>query len=307
MKRQLFAPILMLCLLLTACTPQPEQADTCTITDSSGVQIEVPLEARAAALYGSYAEAWLLAGGTLVGTTEDAVSERNLSLPEDVQILGTVKEPNVEALIASEPDFVILSADITTHAQIKTQLQTLGIPCAYFQVDSFADYAFMMQQFCEITGRTDLYAENVSTVQETIDAILANVPHENAPSVLLIRAFSSGIKAKADDNLAGIMLKELGCHNIAEDHPAMLEDLSMEEVILQDPDYIFVLTMGDEDAALAYFHSLIDENPAWYDLSAVKNGHYIVLPKDLFHYKPNNRWGESYAYLAKILYPDLPS
>ena len=31
----------------------------------------------------------------------------------------------------------------------------------------------------------------------------------------------------------------------------------------------------------------------------------IVLPKDLFHYKPNNRWGESYQYLGEILYPEL--
>jgi len=37
----------------------------------------------------------------------------------------------------------------------------------------------------------------------------------------------------------------------------------------------------------------------------VKEGRYIVLPKDLFHYKPNNRWGESYQYLGEILYPTL--
>ena len=33
----------------------------------------------------------------------------------------------------------------------------------------------------------------------------------------------------------------------------------------------------------------------------------VLLPRELFHYKPNARWGESYAYLAKILYPDLAS
>ena len=27
--------------------------------------------------------------------------------------------------------------------------------------------------------------------------------------------------------------------------------------------------------------------------------------EELFHHKPNARWGESYVYLAKILYPDL--
>ena len=46
-------------------------------------------------------------------------------------------------------------------------------------------------------------------------------------------------------------------------------------------------------------------NPAWAGLTAVANDHYVVLPKELFHYKPNARWGESYAYLAEILYSDL--
>ena len=123
--------------------------------------------------------------------------------------------------------------------------------------------------------------------------------------MLLIRAFSSGIKAKTDDELAGAILKDLGAHNIADDHPSMLEDLSMEEVIAADPEYIFVTTMGDEQKALDYLNGLIEENPAWSELTAVKEGRYIVLPKDLFHYKPNNRWGESYQYLGEILYPTL--
>jgi iron complex transport system substrate-binding protein len=37
----------------------------------------------------------------------------------------------------------------------------------------------------------------------------------------------------------------------------------------------------------------------------VKSGNFAILPKDLFHYKPNAKWGESYAYLAKLLYPEL--
>ena len=32
---------------------------------------------------------------------------------------------------------------------------------------------------------------------------------------------------------------------------------------------------------------------------------FELLPKELFHYKPNVRWGESYAHLAEILYPEL--
>lgn len=286
---------------------QLESAGEVSITDSNGSQITLDTSApRVVAAYGSFAEAWLLAGGELCGVTQDALEQRNLGLPEDIAVVGTVKEPNAEEIIALEPDLVLLASDITAQADIRDVLENAGLACAFFQVDTFADYAFMMEQLCAITGREDLYEENVTQVGQQIEEAQAKAALSSTrPNVLLIRAFSTGIKAKTDDELAGAILKDLGAHNIADDHPSMLEDLSLEEVIAADPDYIFVTTMGDEQKALDYLNGLIQQNPAWSELSAVKEDRYIVLPKDLFHYKPNNRWGESYQYLGEILYPQL--
>lgn len=286
---------------------QLESVGEVSITDSNGSQITLDTSApRVVAAYGSFAEAWLLAGGELVGVTQDALEQRDLGLPEDIAVVGTVKEPNAEEIIALEPDLVLLASDITTQADIRDVLENAGLACAFFQVDTFADYAFMMEQLCAVTGREDLYEENVAQVGQQIEEAQANAALASTrPNVLLIRAFSTGIKAKTDDELAGAILKDLGAHNIADDHPSMLEDLSLEEVIAADPDYIFVTTMGDEQKALDYLNGLIQQNPAWSELSAVKEDRYIVLPKDLFHYKPNNRWGESYQYLGEILYPEL--
>ena len=286
---------------------QLESAGEVSITDSNGSQITLDTSApRVVATYGSFAEAWLLAGGELVGVTQDALEQRDLGLPEDIAVVGTVKEPNAEEIIALEPDLVLLASDITAQADIRDVLENAGLACAFFQVDTFADYAFMMEQLCAVTGREDLYEENVTQVGQQIEEAQANAALSSTrPNVLLIRAFSTGIKAKTDDELAGAILKDLGAHNIADDHPSMLEDLSLEEVIAADPDYIFVTTMGDEQKALDYLNGLIQQNPAWSELSAVKEDRYIVLPKDLFHYKPNNRWGESYQYLGEILYPEL--
>ena len=286
---------------------QLESAGEVSITDSNGSQITLDTSApRVVAAYGSFAEAWLLAGGELVGVTQDALEQRDLGLPEDIAVVGTVKEPNAEEIIALEPDLVLLASDITAQAEIRDVLENAGLACAFFQVDTFADYAFMMEQLCAITGREDLYEENVTQVGQQIEEAQANAALSSTrPNVLLIRAFSTGIKAKTDDELAGAILKDLGAHNIADDHPSMLEDLSLEEVIAADPDYIFVTTMGDEQKALDYLNGLIQQNPAWSELSAVKEDRYVVLPKDLFHYKPNNRWGESYQYLGEILYPEL--
>ena len=288
---------------------QPESAGetAVTITDSTGAQITLDTRApRVVAAYSSFAESWLLAGGELCGVTQDALEERDLGLPEDTAVVGTVKEPNAEEIIALEPDLVILAQDIAAQTEARDVLENAGLACASFQVDTFEDYAFMMEQFTAITGREDLYQQNVTQVGEQIGDVQEKASLSSTrPSVLLIRAFSSGIKAKTDDELAGAILKDLGAHNIADDHPSMLEDLSMEEVIAADPDYIFVTTMGDEQKALDYLNGLIGENPAWSELSAVKEDRYVVLPKDLFHYKPNNRWGESYQYLGEILYPEL--
>ena len=98
------------------------------------------------------------------------------------------------------------------------------------------------------------------------------------------------------------MLKDLRCRNIADRDNSILEDLSIEKIIEEDPDFIFVTTMGDDEAAMDVLAKSLTENPAWGTLSAVKEDRYIVLPKDLFHYKPNDRWGESYEMLADILY-----
>ena len=77
-------------------------------------------------------------------------------------------------------------------------------------------------------------------------------------------------------------MNELCAHNIADDNEGLLEDLSLESVIEADPDYILVMTMGSEKNAKTYMAENIENTPAWSELSAVKNGRYIYLPKDLF-------------------------
>ncbi len=76
----------------------------------------------------------------------------------------------------------------------------------------------------------------------------------------------------------------------------------MEAIIKEDPDYIFVVPMGNDEAqANKNLKESIENNPAWNGLKAVQNQHYILLPKEKFLYKPNEKWGESYVYLSEIL------
>ena len=302
MKR-LFCIFLVLLFLAGCAAPEAESEPA--FTDDLGYPVHVASWDRVVSLYGSFAETWLLAGGTLAGTTRDALTERNLSLGEEVAIVGTVKEPNLESIIAAQPDFVILSADTPNQVKLHDALSRANIPHAYYRVDTFSDYLSMLEQFCAMTGRSDLYEENGLAVQAQINAILESVEEEASAEVLLLRAYSTGVKAKGADNLAGYMLQDLGAVNIADQQESLLENLSLEAIVAADPDHIFITTMGDEEAALAYLQERWESNPAWMGLSAVREGRVSVLPKALFHYKPNANWGESYACLARILYPQM--
>lgn len=281
-------------------------AESVSIEDAFGNTAMLDQDCRVVSCHASFAQCWLLSGGTLVGVTEDAITDRDLEIEGDIGIVGTVKSIDLERLVALEPDYVLLSSDLTAHLELEPILQQMGIAYGYFREDTFAEYAAIMQQFCAINDPTgESYRQNVTEVENRIRSVQEEIPKETDETVLLLRAFSSGMKAKTDDNLAGQILKEYGFLNIADRFPSLLEELSMEQILLEDPDHIFVITMGDESAAREYLMQNVENDPAWAGLSAVRNGRYVVLPQELFHYKPNARWDESYRYLAEILYPEL--
>ena len=101
--------------------------------------------------------------------------------------------------------------------------------------------------------------------------------------------------------LAAAVLRELGCVIIADSAPILLAGLSMEVMIESDPEYIFVSTMGNEDAAIKNVNNIIKAE-AWQSLTAIKENRLYFLPKELFQFKPNHLWGEAYTYLSEILY-----
>jgi len=303
--KKLFA-ILICLLFLSACAeeskPVPSE-NSVVFEDALGYRISVAQPQKVAALGGSNAETWLLAGGSLAALTEDAYAERGIEPSEETVNLGSVKTPDIEKMILTGIDFVILNPKITEHVALRDTLENAGMTTAYFEVETFRDYLSMLKLCTEITGHPELYEKNGTSVQAQIDAAISRKEGRPSPSVLFIRAYSTNARAKGSDTMTGTMLKDLGCRNIADTDGSLLDNLSMEVIIREDPDFIFVTSQGaSTEAAEKTLAESIQSNPAWKDLSAVKNGRFIWLPKNLFHYKPNHRWGESYEILANILY-----
>lgn len=257
---------------------------------------------RVIALSKSNAELWILAGGTLVATSDDALEIEGLN--EDVVSLGDMDHVSLEAVTALEPDLLIVFSTDPAQKALGEAAEDIGLDVVYTNIDGYNDYMEVMKEFTDITGRNDLYEENVVNVKETVDSVIAKVPEtEEEKTYLLLHVSATKSKAEKDDYFASEIFNNLGLANVASDDSAFNE-LSMEAIVAANPDYIFVVPRGDEDKALASFNEIFESDPSWESLTAVKENRYYLLSKDLFGLKPNNRWGESYEEAYKILYEE---
>jgi iron complex transport system substrate-binding protein len=274
-----------------------------TFTDSLGRELTVSKADRVVTLLGSFCDEWMAAGGSVVGTASDTFTSYDFVFDESVANTGSNLHPDVETIINLEPDLVIASSKLDGQVEIKETLENAGITVAYFNVDNFDDYSKTMEIFTTITKRDDLYKQNVTDVSNQIEAAKSQIDGRK-PKVLFIRAAASSVKVKTSTGtVGGEILKDLDTVNIADSNKS-LEDLSMEAILLEDPDYIFVTVQGsDVDKALENVNQLLISNPAWNSLTAVKNNNYYVLDKMLYNSKPNAKWGEAYKKLADIIYP----
>lgn len=324
---------LVLVLSLAACTSQDEKesADNLTsqkidtefksaqfpytFTDSNGKSVTLKAKPKkTAVLFSSYADIWKLSGGRVDITVGESI-ERGFAEKDAILLDEGAghNEINLEILTNAEPDLVIGTADYAGQADAVDFCAEKGIPSASFKVESFEDYLKVLKIFCEINGSDESYNTYGIEVGKRIEKIKQAVSDykesgKNTQSkILFIRAGSSAKSTKAktsDDNFACAMLKELGAVNIADNAPVLTGELSLETIIEENPDRIFITTMGDENAAKDYVKSLF-ETGGWSELSCIKSGNFTFLEKDLFHFKPNANWDKAYEVLAKAVYTDI--
>ena len=300
--------LLLAAVLLSGCgqtAQSSSQAETVDFQDDLGRQVSVPQPRRVAALIGSFADIWCLAGGkdSLAAAAHDAWTSLDLGLPESVADLGAIKEPSLEALIAAEPDLVLASSKTDADVAMLETLEDMGIPVAYFSVSTFGEYLRMLDICTQLTGQRDSYERYGTALQRQIDGAVAQ-SDGSRPKVLYVRATGASVKVKnSEDSVLGEMLRDLDCENIADSDTGLLENLSLEAILAADPEYIFVVIQGsDPTDAEANLEKTLLSNPAWQSLTAVKEGRYYVLDSALYNLKPNARWGEAYEKLANILY-----
>ena len=286
-------------------TNKPESSgEYFTFTDSEGEIVELSHKPqKTAVLFSFLSECWIEAGGEVYVTVGESV-ERGL-VKEETELVdkGAGKTVDTEKLISLEPDFVICSADIASHRDVASALKKAKIPVAMLRMDTFEDYLTILRTLTKITGKTENYEQFGENAKSEIEKIISNGKRENNPKILFVRSgssYSSAKAKKADDNFAAKILEDLGCVNIADKAETLLDNLSAEVILKENPQYIFVSVMGDYDNSKAYMQELLAKKE-YASLDAVKNGRVYFLPKELFQYKPCGRWAESYRYISSIL------
>ena len=303
--------LLCACMLLCGAGCKQRQDDRTgdgyiTITDALSRQVTVKRSpGRVAALIGSFADVWTLAGGRICATSEDAWEDFSLELDGAVNI-GGAHSPSLELLLSSEPELVIASASTASNVALCEPLERMGIPVLYFDVDNFEDYLEMLRVCTTLTGRADLYQQNGVRIRERVEAIKERFCglglSEAERRVLVLRVSSTAVKAKGSSStILGEMLADLGLVNVADSKDSKLEDLSVESVISLRPHHIFVVTMGDESASEQNLRRAILENSVWQSVDAVREGRLHLMDRRLFNLKPNLKWADSYEKIYSIM------
>lgn len=278
-----------------------------TFVDANGKKVTINrYPKKVVCLYNSYLDLWYKCGGQVVGRVNES-KEKEVDAAINASSVGSEANPSLKMILSLRPDIVILSTNFKLQMALVEPLENNGIQVIVCNSELKDDYFNLVRIFTALTGREDLYKKNGCEVKKKIDDIIAKVPKGKKPKVMLIIAAAKGLTAKNSRTTVGEMLKDLGTVNIADNlNSGNSNTFSMEMVLKEDPDFIFVQTMGSNmDNIKERLKKDAESNPAWSSLKAVKNGKYIILPKDLYLYKPNDRYAEAYEGLARYLYPEI--
>ncbi|MBU1208990.1 MAG: cobalamin-binding protein [Proteobacteria bacterium] len=211
--------------------------------------------------------------------------------------IGGYITPSLEKIISLKPDLVIGTADGELKPFVN-KMAGLGIPVYIINPRNVSGVMASIQNIGEITFSQAAAKRLVASMQEKTQTIQDKIKGRPLLRVLHVMAFdpliSSG-KGTFVDNL----IRMAGGVNIAEAAQGSYPRLSMEEVILQDPEVIILSSMKSRDP--------LTEQKQWWarwkEISAVRTRRIHVIDADLIH-RPSPRIVEGLEETAKAIHPE---
>jgi len=257
--------------LLAGCGRAPPRAPGIAVVDDAGRRVTVGIPVRRiVSLAPSVTELLFAigAGERLVGrTTWCRYPPAALAVPD----VGDGLNPNLEAVVARQPDLVVLYQS-PLNETAAAQLERIGIATLVLRQDRHADVARHARLLGRLTNRTAAG----DSIAATLDSLLARprpVPRarvafvvwDNPPTIIGAGSYL--------DELAQLA----GARNVFDDIAAASAAVSLETIAARDPDLIVLLA----DSATAPAPGWL-QRPEWQPVGAVRERRLLTLPAALF-------------------------
>ena len=298
------AGILVSCSQPAGLEPAPESSTApITIKDGLNRQIQLPGPAeRVVSLAPALTEILFAigAGDQVVG--RDSFSDYPIEAKSIPDIGGGFGDLNLELILAQKPDLV-LASELTPIEQIKS-LQDLGI--IVFALPNPVDFPGLfegIQTIASLTGRE----VQAKTIIEALEARVQKIVAENGriETRPLIFYEIDGTDPNAPwtpgpGSFVHMLIQEAGGDNLGARLDSEWAQISIEEIIAQDPD---IILLGD-----ATWGGVTPEDvrlrPGWDALKAVQNGSLFIFDDNLVS-RPGPRLVDGLEGLARLFHPEV--
>jgi ABC-type Fe3+-hydroxamate transport system substrate-binding protein len=230
------------------------------------------------------------AGSRVVGrTTWDTYPVEARAVPD----VGPGLRPNVEAVLARQPDLVVLYASADNRAA-DAQLRAAGIIVIALKIDRIAGFRRAALLLGVATGDSARAAAVVDSVDRTLERVRTATSGLEKPTVFW-HVWDAPIYTIGAGSYLDELLVIAGAKNVYGDIDAPSPQVSLEDIVKRDPRYILA---GPEGAA----H--IRASDAWQGVRAVRE-HRLLVVDTMLVGRPSVRLGEAAISLANLLHPGV--
>ena len=271
-----------------------------TLTDMAGREVAPVTAQRVVILTPSDVEILyaLGAGDTLVGRGEYA------DYPVEALEVPSVQsgmETNLEQIIALAPDLVIMGKMAQTVEQSE-KLTAAGITVAVTDAQDIAGTYRAIMLIGALVGKAEEAAALTAQMQARFDAVREKAAaHEASGSVYFeVSPLQWGLWTTGQGTFMQEMAELMNLTNAFEDVSGWAE-VSQEQVLERDPDYIVTVSMYWGEGPTPVEEIMGREG--WDALKALQNGHVLQMDSDQIT-RPGPRLADAAELLYELVYND---
>lgn len=206
------------------------------------------------------------AGDTLVGRGEYCDYPEQVAQTPSVQ---SGSDTNIEQIVALEPQVVLMSTMAQTEEQVAA-LEAAGIKVVVSDAQDIAGVYTAIELIGAVTGKTAEAAALVESMKASFEQIAAKVTGDSTKTVYFeVSPLQWGLWTAGSGTFMDELATMLGLTNAFADVQGWGQ-ISQEQVIERDPDYIVTITMYYGEGPTPVEE--IEGREGWQELRAVKNG-----------------------------------